>query len=84
MNVFAENVCTGGAEDALMENAMTITEQKQILTTKHIRENHSGQPGATGTNRANRHIGVEAEYYTRQITVSILKNTREVQWKIVY
>ena len=79
VNVFAETACTGGAADALTEHAMTITEQNQILTTKHIQISRFGQLGAIGTNLANRHIGAEAEYYIRQITVSISKNTREVQ-----
>lgn len=79
LNVFAEIACTGGAADALTEHAMTITEQNQILMTKHIQVSRFGQPGAIGTNRANRHIGAEVEYYTRQITVNISKNTREVR-----
>lgn len=79
LNVFAETACTGGAADAIMEHAMTITEQNQILMTKHIQISHFGRPGVIGTNRANRHIGAEVEYYTQQIIANISKNTREVQ-----
>lgn len=79
LNVFAETACTGGAADAITEHAMTITEQNQILMTKHIQVSRFGQPGAIGTNLANRHIGAEAECYILQIIVSISKNTREVQ-----
>ncbi|MBS5197004.1 MAG: hypothetical protein KHY93_07595 [Clostridiales bacterium] len=75
-NALAEIACIGGAVDALTEIATTITEQKQILTTRHIQTNRREQRGATGINRENRHIGVGVEYYTRKITVSTFRNIK--------
>lgn len=64
-NVSAGIACTGGAVGVLTEIAMTIIEQKQILTTRHIQANRHEQRGATGINQESRHIGVEVGCYTR-------------------
>ena len=67
--VFAWAACIGGVLDAHMVAVMTIIEQRLIHTIKRIQENHQEPDGVIGINLANRHTGVEAVHYIRNITV---------------
>lgn len=71
-NASAKTVFTGGAEDAHMEIATTITGQKKTHMIKPIRTNHQESNGVTGIRRENRHTGAEEVHFTQRITASTL------------
>jgi len=64
----AETAYIGGVAGAHMENALTITGQKQSHTIERIRTSRLERDGATGTSRENRHIGAGEGHFIQYIT----------------